>query len=105
MSFVNTQISLLQVKFSRHYSSLIGCGSSVKKRLASVGVSQVCSPYSAQLSSYSFIIIRISKLFHNKKTNLIISCEWLLQSLWCIDMLGVEHESTNDLMWHIHHHY
>ena len=35
--------------------------SSVTTLLASVGVSQVCSPYSSQLSSYSFVIIRISK--------------------------------------------
>jgi len=43
MSDVNTQISLLQEELSMHYSSLIGCMSSVKTRLASVGVSQVCS--------------------------------------------------------------
>ena len=49
MSYVNTQISLLEVKFSRIYSSLIGCMSSVKTRLALVGVSQICSPQSAQL--------------------------------------------------------
>jgi len=50
MSNVNTQNSLLQMRqFSRHYSSQIGCMSSVKKRVASVGVSHVCSllvPYS-----------------------------------------------------------
>jgi len=39
--------------------------SSVKKRLASVTLSQVCSPYSAQLRFYSFVIIRISRLFEN----------------------------------------
>ena len=50
MSYVNTLISLLQVKFSRHYSSQIGCMSSLKTRLALVGVSQFSSPYSAQLS-------------------------------------------------------
>jgi len=91
MSEVNTQISLLQVELSMHYSSLIGCMSRIKTRLASVGVSQVCSPCSVQLSCYSFVIIRISRLFENKKTNLIISCEWLLHSLlstkvqniWC----------------------
>ena len=91
MSDVNTQISLLQVEFSMHYSSVIGCMSRIKTRLASVGVSQVCSPYSIQLSCYSFVIIRISRLFENKKVNLIISCEWLLHSLlstkvqniWC----------------------
>jgi len=44
MSDVNTQISLFQVEFSRHYLSLIGCISSVKTLLVSVGVSQVCSP-------------------------------------------------------------
>ena len=37
--------------------------SSVTTLLASVVVSQVCSPYSSQLSSYSFVIIRISKTF------------------------------------------
>jgi len=91
MSEVNTQISLLQVELSMHYSSLIGCMSRIKTRLASVGVSEVCSPCSVQLSCYSFVIIRISRLFENKKTNLIISCEWLLHSLlstkvqniWC----------------------
>jgi len=66
MSYVNTQISLLEVKFSRIYSSLIGCMSSVKTRLALVGVSQICSPYSAQLSCHSFISIRSSRLFQNK---------------------------------------
>jgi len=60
MSDVNTQISLLQVLFARLFSSLIDCLSSVKTLLASVGVSQVFSPLSAQLSSYSFEIIRIS---------------------------------------------
>jgi len=87
MSYVNTQISLLQVKFSRHYSSLIGCMSSIKTRLALVEVSQISSPYSAQLSCYSFVIVRISRLFQNIWTNLIISCEWWLQSLWSINML------------------
>jgi len=66
MSYVNTQISLHEVKFSRHYSSLIGCISGVKTRLALVGVSQICSPQSAQLSCHSFVIIRISRLFQNK---------------------------------------
>jgi len=61
-----TQILLLQVKFSKHYSSLIGSVSSVKTRLSSFGVSQVCSPYSAELSSHSFVTIRISRLFQNK---------------------------------------
>jgi len=60
MSDVNTQISLLQVEFTRHYLSLIGCMLSVKKILVSVGVSQVCSPYSAQLSSYYYVSVRIS---------------------------------------------
>ena len=91
MSEVNTQISLLQVELSMHYSSLIGCMSRIKTRLASVGVSQFCSPCSVQLSCYSFVIILISRLFENKNTNLIISCEWLLHSLlstkvqniWC----------------------
>jgi len=91
MSEVNTQISLLQVELSMHYSSLIGCMSRIKTRLASVGVSEVCCPCSVELSCYSFVIIRISRLFENKKTNLIISCEWLLHSLlstkvqniWC----------------------
>jgi len=46
MSYENTLISVLQVEFFRQYSSLIGCMSSVKTRLDSVGVSQVCSPYS-----------------------------------------------------------
>jgi len=66
MSYVNTQISLFQVKFSRHFSSLIGCMSSVKTRLALVGVSQICSPYSSQWSCHSFVITRISRLFLNK---------------------------------------
>jgi len=66
MSYVKTQISLLQVEFSRHYSSLIGCMSFVKTLVASVEVTQVCSPYSAQLSCYSFVNIRISRLFENK---------------------------------------
>jgi len=91
MSEVNTQISLLQVELSMHYSSLIGCMSRIKTRLASVGVIQFCSPCSVQLSCYSFVIILISRLFENKNTNLIISCEWLLHSLlstkvqniWC----------------------
>jgi len=52
MSYENTQISLHQVEFSRQYMSLIGCMSSVKTRLASVGLSHVCSPYSAQLSCF-----------------------------------------------------
>jgi len=60
MSDVNTQITLLQVECSSHYFFLIGCMSSVKTLLASVGVSQVCSPYSEQLSCYSFLSIRIS---------------------------------------------
>jgi len=59
MSGVNTQISLLQVEFSRHYLSLIGSILKVKTLLASVGLSQVCSPYSAQLSCYSIVSIRI----------------------------------------------
>jgi len=66
LSDVNTQISLLQVQFSSHYLSPIGCMSSFKTLLASVGVSQVRSPYSAQLIWYSFVIIRISLLFENK---------------------------------------
>jgi hypothetical protein len=94
MSYVNTQISLLQVQFSRHYLFLIGCMPSVKTRLSLVGVSQICSPYSAKLCCHSFVIIRISRLFQYKYRNLIISCEWWLQSLWSIDMLDVEHEST-----------
>jgi len=52
MSYENTQISLHEVKFSRQYSSLIGCMSSVKSRLASLGLSQTCSPYSAHLSCF-----------------------------------------------------
>jgi len=59
------QISLLQVQFSRHLSSLFGCMSSVKTRLASVRLSQVYIPYSAQLRRYSFVIIRISILLEN----------------------------------------
>jgi len=66
ISYVNIQISLIQVKFSRHNSSLIGCMTSVKTRLALVEVSQICSPYSAQLSCNSFVIVRISRLFQNK---------------------------------------
>jgi len=51
MSNVNTQNSLLQVRqFSRQYSSQIGCMSSVKKRVASVGVSHVCRPFTVHLS-------------------------------------------------------
>jgi len=72
MSGVNTQISLLHVDFSRHYLSLIGCMWSVKTLLFSVGVSQVCSPYSWQLCCYSFVSIRISWLLEKKYTNLII---------------------------------
>jgi len=105
MSHVNTQISLHQVEFSRHFSYQIGCMSSVKTLLVSVGVSQVCSPYSAQLRCYSFVSIRISWLFENKETNLIISCEWCLQSLFSIDLLEVEHESTNNFIWHMYQHY
>jgi len=41
--------------------------SSIKTLLASVGVSHVCSPYSAQLSCYSFLIIRISRLLGTNK--------------------------------------
>jgi len=41
MSDLNTQISLHQVEFSSHYVSLVGFMSSVKKLLASGGVSQV----------------------------------------------------------------
>jgi len=48
-----------------HYSSVIGCMTRVETLLASVGVSQICSPYSPQLSCYSFVIIRISRLFKN----------------------------------------
>jgi len=66
MSYVNTHTSLFQVQFSRHYSSLIGCMSSVKTRLALVGISQICSPHSAQLNCHSYVIIRISRLFQNK---------------------------------------
>jgi len=55
MSGVNTHISLIQVYFSRHYLFLIGCMSRVKTLLASVGLGQVCSPYSAQLSCHSMI--------------------------------------------------
>jgi hypothetical protein len=69
MSDVNTQISLLQVEFSMHSSSLIGCMSCVKTRLASFGVGQVCSPYSSQLSCYSFVIIRISILLEHINEN------------------------------------
>jgi len=65
MSDVNKHISLFEVQFSRHLSSLIGCMSSVKTRLSSVRLSQVCSPYSAQSRCYSFVIIRISSLFEN----------------------------------------
>jgi len=54
MTDVNTQTSLLQVEFSRHFLSLIGCMSSVKTLLALGGVSQNSSPYSAQLIFYSF---------------------------------------------------
>jgi len=93
MSDVNTQISLLHVDFSRHYLSLFGCMSSVKTLLFLVGLRQVCSPYSAQLRCYSFVSIRISWLFKKKYTNLVISCEWCLQSLLSIDQLEVEHES------------
>ena len=50
---------ILRVEFSRHYLSLIGCMWSVKTLLVSVGVSQVCSPYLAQLCCYSFVSIRI----------------------------------------------
>jgi len=35
--------------------------------------------------------------FREQKTNLIISCEWYLQSLFSIDVLQVENESINDL--------
>jgi len=38
MSYLNTQISLLQGKFFRHYLSLIVCMTSVKTSLAVVGV-------------------------------------------------------------------
>jgi len=41
--------------------------SSVKTLVASVGVSQVGSPYSAQLRCYSFIIIRISRFSRTYK--------------------------------------
>ena len=40
---------------------------------ASVRLSQVCGPYSAQLTCYSFVITWISRLFMNIYTNLIIS--------------------------------
>jgi len=66
MSYVHTQISLLQVEFSRYYSSLIGWISKCQNT-SSFGCSKSsCSPYSAQLSCYSFVIIRISRLFENK---------------------------------------
>jgi len=71
----------------------------------SVGVNQVCNPYSAQFSCYSFVSITISWLFEKKYTNSIFSCEWWLQSLLRIYKLEVEHESTNDLMWHKYRHY
>jgi len=37
----------------------------VKTLLASVTLNQDCSPSSAQLRCYSFVIIRISRLFEN----------------------------------------
>jgi len=65
MSDVNTKISLFHVEFSRYCLwSAVCC---VKTLLASVGVSQVCSPYSAQLCCYSFVTIRISWLFENNR--------------------------------------
>jgi len=66
MSYVNKQILLLQVKFSRYYSSRIGCMSSVKTRLAFVGVNQIYSPYSGQLICHSLVIVRISRLLKKK---------------------------------------
>jgi len=81
-SYLNTQISLLQVKFSRHYSSLIGCVSRVKTRLASVGVVQICSPYSAQLSSHSFVIIRIKKFSRTYKRI------WSFSTNGCFSLYG-----------------
>jgi len=59
MSDLYTQISLLQLEFFKHFSSQIDCLSSVKTLLLSAGVSRESSPYSAQLSSYSFLVIRI----------------------------------------------
>jgi len=104
MSDVNAQISLFQVEFSRHYLSLIGCMLSVKTLLVSVGVSQVFRPYTLQLSCYSFVSIRISWIFEKKYTNFIFSCEWWLQSLLSIDKLEFEHESINNLIWHMFRH-
>jgi len=60
MADVHTQISLLQVEFSKNFSSQIDCISRVKTLPVSVGVSRDSIQYSAQLSSYSFVIIRIS---------------------------------------------
>jgi len=77
MSDVNTQISLLHVDFSRNYLSLMGCMWSVKKLLLSVGLRQVCSPYSAQLSCYSFVSTRISWLWiWSFRANGVFSLYW-----------------------------
>jgi len=43
--------------------------------------------------------------FREEISNLVISCEWWLQYLLSIDQLEVEHESTNDLIWHMYRHY
>jgi len=45
----------ISITSSGIYLSLIGCMWSVKTNLVSVGVSQVCSPYSVQLCCYSYV--------------------------------------------------
>jgi hypothetical protein len=44
------------------YVSQIGCMSSARLRLLLLGANHVCSPYSAQFSCKSFVIIQISSL-------------------------------------------
>jgi len=44
------------------------------------------------------------KTFREQITEFDIKCLWWLQSLFRVDMLEVAHESTNDLMWHMHQH-
>jgi len=51
---------------------------------------------------YSFYLDCCNPCF--KYTNLIFSCEWWLQSLLSINRKEVEHEITNDLIWHMYRH-
>jgi hypothetical protein len=65
---------------SRPYLSQMGCMSSAKPRLLLVGANHVCSPYSPQYSSKSFVIIRISSLIKShvsRQFSVLIGCKYI----------------------------